>query len=69
MDRHVVSSSNIRSVGYDKEKRVLEIEFKGGGRYRYSGVSGEVLEEMLNDKSVGSYFYRNIKDSYPCEKV
>jgi hypothetical protein len=35
MDRQRVNSSNLRSVGYDEEESVLEIEFQAGPVYRY----------------------------------
>lgn len=38
MDRETVQSSNIASVGYDLSSSTLEIEFKSGGIYQYSGV-------------------------------
>ena len=38
MIRQPVSSSNIRSIGYDSESNTLEIEFHSGGVYQYFGV-------------------------------
>ena len=34
----LVRSSALRSVGYDQEQRVLEIEFTNGAVYRYFDV-------------------------------
>jgi KTSC domain len=33
MERQPVSSSNLKSVGYDPRSRTLEIEFHNGGVY------------------------------------
>lgn len=38
MIRQPVSSSNIRSIGYDSKSNTLEIEFHSGGVYQYFGV-------------------------------
>ena len=38
MERRAVRSTNVASVGYDPKSMVLEIEFKRGGVYQYSGV-------------------------------
>jgi hypothetical protein len=36
VERERLSASNIRSVGYDAEKRLLEIEFSSGSIVQYS---------------------------------
>ena len=38
MHRQPVESSAVRSVGYDKARRVLEVEVEGGAVYQYLGV-------------------------------
>ena len=47
MDRKKVSSSSIRSVGYDERNRVLEVEFNDGRVNQYSGVSAEVHRRLM----------------------
>jgi hypothetical protein len=70
MERFPVESSNLASVGYDPESAVLEIEFKSGGIYEYSGVPQSVYDGLMNAASKGKYFYRYIKNSgYPYSKI
>lgn len=69
MDRQLVSSSNIRSVRYEVEAQMLELEFHSGGVYRYSGVPEVIYRELIRAASKGSYFHQNIKDLYPFIKV
>ena len=69
MDRQPVSSSNIRSVGYEVETQKLELEFHGGGGYRYSGVPEAIYQGLMRAASKGSYFHQNIKDRYPFIRV
>jgi len=69
MQRTRVSSSNIASVGYDPESQVLEVEFHGGGVYRYSSVPARVYDAFLRAPSKGSYFHSHVKDIYPCRQV
>ncbi len=68
MDRFVVKSSNIASVGYDSVRLVLEIEFKSGGVYQYFKVPLWVYTEFLNAPSLGRYLNRNIASifDYTC---
>ena len=41
MIRQPVSSSNIRSIGYDSMSSTLEIEFHSGGVYQYFNETTE----------------------------
>jgi hypothetical protein len=69
MDRKRVSSSNIRSVGYEEKTRVLEVEFTNGSVYQYSGIQPEVHRRMMSASSIGSFFKDNIEEEYPCKRV
>jgi len=69
MDRKPVGSSNIASVGYDAPERVLEVEFKKGGVYRYKGVSQNTHDGLMAAESKGKYFYANIRNVYEWEKA
>jgi HAMP domain-containing protein len=69
MQRQTVESTNIKSVGYDPEDEVLEVEFHSGGVYHYVGVPPDVYEGMLAARSKGRYFGDFIRLRYPYEKV
>jgi hypothetical protein len=69
MKRQTVSSSNLKSVGYDAESQVLEIEFQNGHIYQYYGVPPSVYEGLMNASSHGKYFNAHIRDAYPYRKV
>jgi len=64
-----VSSSNITSVGYLKNRKELYIKFYSGYIYKYFGVSEETYKELLDASSIGSYFAKNIKSKFKFEKV
>ena len=53
MERGKVSSSKIRSVGYDERARVLEVEHSDGSVYQYTGVSQEVHRRMMEVELIG----------------
>lgn len=64
MERVSVSSSNIASVGYDKEEQTLEVEFNSGAVYQYFQVPVNVYEGLISASSVGKYFNANVRDVY-----
>ena len=68
MDRKKVSSSSIRSVGYDERNRVLEVEFNDGRITQYSGVSAEVHRRLMSAPSIVSYFRDNVEESFPAKR-
>lgn len=69
MDRQLVSSSNIRSVGYDPGARVLEIEFHSGGTYEYLEVPEAVYRALMSAESHGSFFHAHIRDKYRYRRI
>lgn len=62
--RLAVDSTNLASAGYDRDSRVLEIEFKSGAVYRYLAVPPEVFENLLRAASKGRFFVREIRGKY-----
>jgi len=69
MQRQAVSSSNLRSVGYDLSSQTLEIEFKDGSVYQYFGVPQSVYSGLMSASSVGSYLAAQIKSTYRYARV
>ena len=63
-----VASSNIATIGYDKEAQILEIEFHHGAIYQYFDVPEKVYEELMNSAAKGSYFMNEIKSIFTYQK-
>jgi hypothetical protein len=68
MERTPVTSSNLASVGYDEDSQSLEVEFKGGALYTYTGVPQSEYEGLINADSKGGYFSAHIRNNYPFSK-
>jgi len=67
--RTAVRSRDIAIIGYDREKQMLEIAFRGGGVYRYHGVPETIYQRLMESSSHGLYFNREIKDKYRTTKA
>lgn len=63
MKRTPVKSSNIKSIGYDSSKRLLEIEFNSGAVYQYHPIMEQIYNEMKSAPSVGTYFHTKIRNN------
>lgn len=65
-----VMSSNVKSVGYDKPSKTLEVAFHGSGLYSYSNVPAPIFRRFMRAKSKGKAFNRLIrKGGYAYEKI
>lgn len=64
MKRSGVKSSNLESVGYDSASETLEIEFRGGTVYQYSGVPQHAYDAFVGATSLGSHFHHHIRNKY-----
>jgi len=63
MHRTTVISKALRSVGYDPDLRILEIEFASGNIYRYLGVPDVLHAGLMTAVSHGEFFTANIRDA------
>ena len=59
----------MRSVGYDAQSQILEIEFQSGAVYEYLGVPREVHQGLSIAESKGQYFNSEIRDDYEFVRV
>lgn len=63
-----VDSTAVERVDYTAGSRILDIWYKGGGRYSYIGVPPAVYRELLEAPSIGAFVNHRIKDHYPFEE-
>lgn len=66
--RHHVKSKAVRSVGYDAENWVLQIEFTTGAVYNFFRVPPAEHAKLMSAKSIGGHLDREIKPYYESEE-
>jgi len=64
MRRKRVSSSAIRSMGYDLSSHTLELEYVSGRVYRYFDVPEDVVQALREAPSLGEFVNTAIKGVY-----
>lgn len=67
MKMQYVSSSSIKSVGY--ENGTLAVEFTSGSVYWYTNVPEVVYQGFLNAESKGKYIHKNVIGYFSYQKV
>lgn len=70
MERRLVTSSVLRSVGYDSATRTLEVEFlRDGDVYHYFPVPESLYRSLMSASSVGLFFDENIWHRFIYRKI
>ncbi len=69
IERTSLASSNIASLGYDRNRMILEVEFHDGAVYQYFDVPEKVDLELVNAPSHGAYFMHEVKEKFKYQKT
>ena len=59
-----VDSTTLRTVGYDAERQILQIEFQNRSIYQYFEVPATIYQELMHAPSKGAYFNRSIRPRF-----
>ena len=62
-------STNISSVNYDDERRVLTVSFQDGGSYEYDNVPRELYEQFSRASSAGRFFGQAVRGLFRHRRV
>lgn len=69
IERKPIQRGGIRSAGYDRGARILEIEFDNGTIIQHTGVGDEIARRFLSSGSSASYYKDNIQEEYTLKRV
>ncbi|WP_156822011.1 KTSC domain-containing protein [Azoarcus sp. KH32C] len=69
IERKPIRRGGIRSAGYDRGSRILEVEFDNGSIVQHSGVGDEIARRFLASGSPASYYRDNIEDEFTARRI
>lgn len=69
IERKPIRRGGIRSAGYDRSGRILEIEFDNGSIVQHSGVGEEIARRFLSSSSPTSYYKDAIEDEFTARRI
>ena len=69
MERQLVASTNIASIGFDEPSETLEVEFFNGTVYQYYNVGAALFEQLMESSSKGRFLNAYIRSAYPYSRV
>ncbi len=69
MERTRISGGKLKAAGYDKERRILEVEMSNGRIVEYANVGEEIAHRFLTSSAAWSFFRDNIDEEFPSQVV
>ncbi|MDO6387210.1 MULTISPECIES: KTSC domain-containing protein [Uliginosibacterium] len=68
ISRKPINRGGIKSAGYDRASRVLEIEFSSGKVLQHTNVGDEIAQRFLASSSPMGYYQDKIEEEYPTRR-
>ena len=69
IERKSIRRGGIKSAGYDRNQRVLEIEFDNGQVIQHTAVGEEIARRFLSSSSPASVYKDTIQEEYTVRRV
>jgi hypothetical protein len=69
IERKPIRRGGIKSAGYDRASRILEIEFDNGSIIQHSAVGEEIARRFLASSSPASVYKDTIQEEYTLRRI
>jgi hypothetical protein len=69
IERKPIRRGGIKSAGYDRSNRVLEIEFDNGAVIQHTAVGEEIARLFLASSAPASYYKDNIQEEFTIKRI
>jgi hypothetical protein len=69
IERKPIRRGGIKSAGYDRGSRVLEIEFDNGQVLQHTAVGEEIARRFLTASAPASVYKDTIQEEYTVKRV
>ncbi len=69
IERKPIRRGGIKSAGYDRSSRILEIEFDTGSIIQHSAVGEEIARRFLSSTAPASVYKDTIQEEFTIKRV
>lgn len=69
IERKPIRRGGIKSAGYDRANRILEIEFDNGSVVQHTAVGEEIARRFIASASPASLYKDTIQEEYSVRRV
>lgn len=67
--QEAIDSSNLRAIGYDRDRHVLAVTFKSGDIFHYADISPELALDFYAAESRGRFYAQQIRGKFTGQKM
>jgi hypothetical protein len=69
IERKPIRRGGIKSAGYDRASRILEIEFDTGSIIQHTAVGEEIARRLIGSSSPASVYKDTIQEEYTIKRI
>ncbi|MFO0010142.1 MAG: KTSC domain-containing protein [Betaproteobacteria bacterium] len=69
IERKPIRRGGIKSAGYDRASRILEIEFDTGSILQHTAVGEEIARRLIGSSSPASVYKDTIQEEYTIKRI
>jgi hypothetical protein len=69
IERKPIRRGGIKSAGYDRNQRILEIEFDNGQVVQHTAVGEEIARRFLTASAPGSVYKDTIQEEFTIKRI
>ena len=69
IERKPIRRGGIKSAGYDRASRILEIEFDTGSIIQHTAVGEEIARRLIGSSSPASVYKDTIQEEYTIRRI
>ena len=69
IERKPIRRGGIKSAGYDRNQRILEIEFDNGQVIQHIAVGEEIARRFLTASAPGSVYKDTIQEEFTIKRI
>ena len=69
IERKPIRRGGIKSAGYDRASRILEVEFDTGSIIQHTAVGEEIARRLIGSSSPASVYKDTIQEEYTIRRI
>jgi KTSC domain len=69
IERKAIRRGGIKSAGYDRSNRILEIEFDNGSIIQHTAVGDEIARRFLASSAPASVYKDTIQEEFTIKRI
>jgi len=69
IERKPIRRGGIKSAGYDRASRILEVEFDTGSIIQHTAVGEEIARRLTGSSSPASVYKDTIQEEYTIKRI